>query len=70
MEILKVKDVKRGLHTVDKSWHPRKYFHLVKDNVIKALSKTKALPNLKQHGTKDYIGSQIIQRQILGTCQT
>jgi hypothetical protein len=42
METHKVDDVNRGLYTVDGSLHTRKDLQLVKGNVIKAPTKTKA----------------------------
>ncbi len=42
IETHKVEEVNRGLHTVDGSLHSRKDLQLVKGNVIKAPTKTKA----------------------------
>ncbi len=47
MERHRIEDVKRGLYKVDGSLHPRKDLQLVKGNVIKAPTKTKA--QQKQH---------------------
>jgi hypothetical protein len=45
METHKVEDVNRELYTVDGSLHTRKDLQLVKGNVIKAPTKTKAQQN-------------------------
>ncbi len=51
MEMHTVEDKNRGLYTVDGSLHPRKNLQLVKGNVIKAPTKTKA--QQKQHDIQD-----------------
>ncbi len=51
METRKVEDVNRGLYTVDCSLHTRKDLQLVKGNVIKVPTKTKA--QQKQHDIQD-----------------
>ena len=57
METHKVEDVNRGLYTVDGSLHPRKDLQLVKGNVIKAPTKTKA--QQKQHDIQDKVGKSL-----------
>ena len=57
MEIHKLEDKNRGLYTVDGSLHPRKDLQLVKGNVIKAPSKTKA--QQKQHDIQDKVGKSL-----------
>ncbi len=54
MEAHKVEDKNRGLYTVDGSLHPRNDLRLVKQNVIKAPTKTKA--QQKQHDIQDEVG--------------
>ena len=57
MEMHKIEDVNRGLYTVDGSLHPRKDLQLVKGNVIKAPTKTKA--QQKQHNIQDKVGKSL-----------
>ena len=57
MEIHKVEEKNRGLYTVDGSLHPRKDLQLVKGNVIKAPTKTKA--QQKQHDIQDKVGKSL-----------
>ena len=57
MERHKVEDKNRGLYTVDGSLHPRKDLQLVKGNVIKAPTKTKA--QQKQHDIQDKVGKSL-----------
>ena len=57
MEIHKLEDKNRGLYTVDGSLHPRKDLQLVKGNVIKAPTKTKA--QQKQHDIQDKVGKSL-----------
>ena len=57
MEIHKVEKTNRGLYTVDGSLHPRKDLQLVKGNVIKAPTKTKA--QQKQHDIQDKVGKSL-----------
>ena len=57
METHKIEDVNRGLYTVDSSLHPRKDLQLVKGNVIKAPTKTKA--QQKQHDIQDKVGKSL-----------
>ena len=57
METQKVKDVNRGLYTVDGSLHTRKDLQLVKGNVIKAPTKTKA--QQKQRDIQDKVGKSL-----------
>ena len=57
MEMHKVEDVNRGLYTVDGSLHPRKDLQLVKGNVIKAPTKTKA--QQKQRDIQDKVGKSL-----------
>ena len=57
MEIHKVDNVNRGLYTVDGSIHPRKDLQLVKGNVIKAPTKTKA--QQKQRDIQDKVGKSL-----------
>ena len=57
MEIHKVDNVNRGLYTVDGSIHPRKDLQLVKGNVIKAHTKTKA--QQKQRDIQDKVGKSL-----------
>ena len=57
METHKIEDVNRGLYTVDGSLHPRKDLQLVKGNVIKAPTKTKA--QQKQHDIQDKVGKSL-----------
>jgi hypothetical protein len=57
MEMHKIEDVNRGLYTVDGSLHPRKDLQLVKGNVIKAPTKTKA--QQKQHDIQDKVGKSL-----------
>ena len=54
MEIHKVDEIDRGLYKVNGTIHPRKDLQLVKGNVIKAPTKTKA--QQKQHDTRDKVG--------------
>jgi hypothetical protein len=56
METHRIEDVNRGLYTVDGSLHPRKDLQLVKGNVIKAPTKTKAQ---KQHDIQDKVGKSL-----------
>ena len=58
MEVHKVEDKNRGLYTVDGSLHPRKDLQLVKSNVIKAPTKTKA--QQKQHDIQDKVANHSI----------
>ena len=53
----KVDNVNRGLYTVDGSIHPRKDLQLVKGNVIKAPTKTKA--QQKQRDIQDKVGKSL-----------
>ena len=55
--IHKLEDKNRGLYTVDGSLHPRKDLQLVKGNVIKAPTKTKA--QQKQHDIQDKVGKSL-----------
>ncbi len=57
MEIHKVDNFYRGLYTVDGSIHPRKDLQLVKGNVIKAPTKTKA--QQKQSDIQDKVGKSL-----------
>jgi hypothetical protein len=57
MEIHKVDNVNRGLYTVDGSMHPRKDLQLVKGNVIKAPTKTKA--QQKQRDIQNKVGKSL-----------
>ena len=57
MEIHKVEKTNRGLYTVDGSIHPRKDLQLVKGNVIKAPTKTKA--QQKQRDIQDKVGKSL-----------
>ena len=57
METHKIEDVNKGLYTVDGSFHPRKDLQLVKGNVIKAPTKTKA--QQKQHDIQDKVGKSL-----------
>jgi hypothetical protein len=57
MEIHKLEDKNRGLYTVDGSIHPRKDLQLVKGNVIKAPTKTKA--QQKQYDIQDKVGKSL-----------
>ena len=57
METHKVEDVNRGLYTVNGSLHPRKDLQLVKGNVIKAPTKTKA--QQKQRDIQDKVGKSL-----------
>ena len=57
MEIHKLEDKNKGLYTVDGSLHPRKDLQLVKGNVIKAPTKTKA--QQKQHDIQDKVGKSL-----------
>ena len=57
MEMHKIEDVNKGLYTVDGSLHPRKDLQLVKGNVIKAPTKTKA--QQKQHDIQDKVGKSL-----------
>ena len=57
MEIHKVEKTNRGLYTVDGSLHPRKDLQLVKGNVIKAPTKTKAQQT--QHDIQDKVGKSL-----------
>ena len=57
MEIHKVDNVNRGLYTVDGSIHPRKDLQLVKGNIIKAPTKTKA--QQKQRDIQDKVGKSL-----------
>ena len=57
MEIHKVEKTNRGLYTVDGSIHPRKDLQLVKGNVIKALTKTKA--QQKKRDIQDKVGKSL-----------
>jgi hypothetical protein len=57
METHKVEDVNRGLYTVDGSLHTRKDLQLVKGNVIKAPTKTKA--QQKQRDIQDKVGKSL-----------
>ena len=57
MEINKIEDVNKGLYTVDGSFHPRKDLQLVKGNVIKAPTKTKAQQT--QHDIQDKVGKSL-----------
>jgi len=57
MEIHKLEDKNRGLYTVNGSLHPRKDLQLVKGNVIKAPTKTKA--QQKQHDIQDKVGKSL-----------
>jgi hypothetical protein len=57
MEIHKLEDKNRGLYTVDGSLHPRKDLQLVKGNVIKAPTKTKA--QQKQRDIQDKVGKSL-----------
>ena len=68
MEMHKIEDINRGLHTVDGSLHPRKELQLVKGNVIKAPTKTNAQP--KQHDIQDKVGKSLNNpevKDLLGT---
>ena len=53
----KKEDVNRGLYTVDGSLHTRKDLQLVKGNVIKAPTKTKA--KQKQRDIQDKVGKSL-----------
>jgi transposase InsO family protein len=57
METHKVEDINRGLYTVDGSLHPRKDLQLVKGNVIKAPTKTKA--QQKQRDIQNKVGKSL-----------
>ena len=57
MEMHKVEDKTRGLYTVNCSSHPRKDLQLVKGNVIKAPTKTKA--QQKQRDIQDKVGKSL-----------
>ena len=57
MQTHKVEDVNRGLYTVDGSLHTRKDLQLVKGNVIKAPTKTKA--QQKQRDIQDKVGKSL-----------
>jgi hypothetical protein len=57
METPKVEDVNRGLYTVDGLLHTRKNLQLVKGNVIKAPTKTKA--QQKQRDIQDKVGKSL-----------
>ena len=57
MEMHTVEDKNRGLYTVDGSLHPRKDLQLVKGNVIKAPTKTKA--QQKQRDIQDKVGKSL-----------
>ena len=57
MEMHTVEVKNRGLYTVDGSLHPRKDLQLVKGNVIKAPTKTKA--QQKQHDIQDKVGKSL-----------
>jgi hypothetical protein len=57
METHKIEDVNRGLYTVDGSLHTRKDLQLVKGNLIKAPTKTKA--QQKQHDMQDKTGKSL-----------
>ena len=57
MEMHTVEDKNRGLYTVDGSLHPRKDSQLVKGNVIKAPTKTKA--QQKQRDIQDKVGKSL-----------
>ncbi len=57
METHKVEDVNGGLFIVDGSLHPRNDLQLVKGNVIKAPSKTKA--QQKKHDVQDIVGTSL-----------
>jgi hypothetical protein len=57
METHKVEEVNKGLYTVDGSLHTRKDLQLVKGNVIKAPTKTKA--QQKQHDIQDKVGKSL-----------
>ena len=57
MEIHKLEDKNRGLYTVNGSLHPRKDLQLVKGNVIKAPTKTKAQQT--QHDIQDKVGKSL-----------
>ena len=57
MEMHTVEDKNRGLYTVDGSLHPRKDLQLVKGNLIKAPTKTKA--QQKQHDIQDKVGKSL-----------
>ena len=54
METHKVDEINRGLYKVNGVIHPRKDLQLVKGNVIKAPTKTKA--QQKQRDTRDKVG--------------
>ncbi len=54
MKTHKVEEANRGLYTVEGSLHARKDLQLVKGNVIKAPTKTKA--QQKQHDIQDKVG--------------
>ena len=54
MKTHKIEDVNKGLYTVDGSFHSRKDLQLVKENVIKEPTKTKA--QQKQHDIQDKVG--------------
>ncbi len=57
MEPHSVDDINRALYTVDGSLHPRKDLQVVKGNVIKAPTKTKA--QQKQHDIQDKVGKSL-----------
>ena len=57
MEVHKLEDKTRGLYTVDGSLHPRKDLQLVKGNLIKAPTKTKA--QQKQRDIQDKVGKSL-----------
>ena len=57
MEMHTVEDKNRGLYAVDGSLHPGKDLQLVKGNVIKAPTKTKA--QQKQHDIQDKVGKSL-----------
>ena len=65
METHKVEEVNRGLYTVDGSLHTRKDLQLVKGNVIKAPTKTKA--QQKQHDIQDEVGKSLNNAEVKGT---
>ena len=57
MEVHKVEEKNRGLYKVDGFLHPRKDLQLIKGNIIKAPTKTKA--QQKRHDIQDKVGKSL-----------
>ena len=54
MEVHKIEEKNRGLYKVDAFLHPRKDLQLIKGDIIKAPTKTKA--QQKKHDIQDKVG--------------